>query len=104
MRNYDYGYGFKPISPWGYVGYSLLWAIPVVGWIIWLCTAIGSKQRNVRNFARSVFCGFITLVIAASVVVGTAFILNVCKVIDLKAILAWFGELGKLFTKFPISK
>lgn len=72
-KNYDYGYGrgYKPISSWGYVGYSILFAIPVVGWIIWLYKALFSSNKNVKNYARSIFCGFI-LTLIIGVVVGIA--------------------------------
>jgi hypothetical protein len=46
---------YQPISPLGYVGYQLLFSIPVVGWIILVCMAIGASNINVRNFARSYF-------------------------------------------------
>lgn len=51
---------YKPISMWGYFGYELLFAIPVVGFIILLVFAFGgSGNVNVKNFARSKFCIFI---------------------------------------------
>ena len=40
------------ITPWGYVGYILLWTIPVLGWIIWIFACF-SKRGNKRNYARS---------------------------------------------------
>ena len=75
MQNYDQNYGFKPISSWGYVGYSILWSIPVVGWIVWLCHALGASNRNVKNYARSGFCAFILSVILAAVMVGVSILL-----------------------------
>lgn len=64
-KNYDYGYGrgYKPISSWGYVGYSVLYAIPVLGWIIWLYNALFASNKNVKNHARSLFCGFIVALV-----------------------------------------
>ena len=72
-KNYDYGYGrgYKPISSWGYVGYNILYAIPVLGWIIWLYKALFSSNKNVKNHARSLFCGFI-LALIIGVVLGVA--------------------------------
>ncbi len=81
MKNYDYGYGFKPISAWGYIGYSLLWSIPVVGWIVWLCHALGASNRNVKNYARSYFCAFLLAIIASVVMVALVFILGLDSVI-----------------------
>lgn len=80
MQNYDQNYGFKPISSWGYVGYSILYSIPVLGFIIWLCNALGAKNKNVKNYARSYFCMFllaiivtVVLVIAVAVIMGLGY-------------------------------
>ena len=68
----DYDYGAKPIRAWGYVGFFFLYAIPVVGWIIWLFNALFAKNRNVKNHARSYFCGFLILILVAIVAVIAA--------------------------------
>ena len=48
---------YKPISIWGYLGYQLLFSIPILGWIFLLLFAFGKEENiNVRNFARSYFC------------------------------------------------
>ena len=47
---------YTPISMWGYFGYSILFAIPVIGWIFVIIFAISATNRNLRNFARSQFC------------------------------------------------
>ncbi len=52
----------KPISMWGYFGYEILFALPVIGWIILIVNAIAAKNVNVKNFARSYFC---LLIVAA---------------------------------------
>ena len=46
----------KPISPWGYIGYEILFAIPLVGLIITIVFAITQKNINVKNFARAQLC------------------------------------------------
>lgn len=46
----------KPLSPWAYFGLSILYAIPIVGFIFLLFHAIGSANVNKRNYARSYFC------------------------------------------------
>lgn len=72
---------YKPISMWGYFGYELLFAIPCVGWIILLVFAFGgTKNVNLKNFARSYFClliigiviAIIVWIITAVLVTGTA--------------------------------
>ena len=52
----------KPISLWGYFGYQILFALPVVGWILVIVFAFASPNVNVRNFARSYFCILIVIV------------------------------------------
>ena len=48
---------YQPISMWGYFGYELLFAIPCVGFVLLLVFSFGgTKNVNLRNFARSYFC------------------------------------------------
>lgn len=55
---------YQPISMWGYFAYTLLFWIPMIGWIIALVFAFGATSNiNVRNFARSFFCTFLILVV-----------------------------------------
>ena len=56
------------ISPWGYIGYSVLWSLPMVGWIIWIVNCFSSKE-NLKNYARSIFCAFLI----AMIMIGVAF-------------------------------
>lgn len=55
---------YKPISMWGYFGYQILFAIPIIGFILLLVFALGgTKNINLRNFARSYFCLFIIAIV-----------------------------------------
>ena len=56
---------FKPISAWGYVGYTILFAIPVLGFILLIVFALSSGNINRRNLARSYWCILLVVVIAA---------------------------------------
>jgi len=47
---------YEPISMWGYFGYQILFAIPVIGWIAIAVFALTASNHNLRNFARSQFC------------------------------------------------
>ncbi len=62
---------YKPISMWGYFGYQILFALPIIGLIFVICYAIGAKNVNVKNFARSYFCAFIVFAIVIGIVVAT---------------------------------
>lgn len=55
---------YKPISMWGYFGYQLLFSIPCVGFILLLVFSFGgTKNVNLKNFARSYFCYMIIALI-----------------------------------------
>lgn len=60
---------FEPISSWGYVGYTALFNIPIVGLIFLIVFAVSGKNINRRNFARSYFC--IALIVIAITVILT---------------------------------
>lgn len=58
---------YKPISPWGYVGYNILFSIPLVGFIFLLVYALGGTSNiNLKNYSRSFF---VTLLLSLIVVV-----------------------------------
>ncbi len=44
---------YRPIKPWGYIGYMLLYSIPLVGFIMLIVNAVSEENINRRNFARS---------------------------------------------------
>lgn len=64
MNNTNLPEEYRPISMWGYFGYQILFSIPCVGFIALLIFAFGgTKNVNLKNFARSYFCFTIILVI-----------------------------------------
>lgn len=74
-----YGYSgsnqFQPLSPWAYVGYSVLFSIPLVGFIILVIFTFSHSNINRRSYARSYWCWLliafiITAIITAGVVSG----------------------------------
>lgn len=73
--NYSFDYSEStPISSWGYVGYSVLWSIPMLGWLIWFFSCFSKKNRNVRNYARSYVCTFLLAIIVMVVTVILVFV------------------------------
>ena len=56
---------YQPISAWGYIGYRILFAIPVVGLICTIVFAIGAHNRNLKNLARSQIIVYIIVIILA---------------------------------------
>lgn len=66
IKNYDPSKDYTPISMWGYFGYKILFAIPILGFILILIFSFGGTRNvNLRNFARSTFCLFIILIVVA---------------------------------------
>lgn len=64
MDDKNIPFEYKPISMWGYFGYELLFSIPIIGFILLLVFSFGgTKNINLRNFARSYFCFLIILII-----------------------------------------
>ena len=69
-----YGYEgseqYRPLSPWAYFWYSVLFLIPVIGFIALLVFTFSSTNINRRNFARSYWCALLITVIIALVIAG----------------------------------
>ena len=75
MDNIEYKY--RPISMWGYFGYQLLYSIPIIGFIILIINAIGHENINVRNYARSFFCGFIIVLVLIVIIITSGIGLSI---------------------------
>lgn len=64
IRNYDPSKDYTPIGMWGYFGYQILFAIPILGLIlIFVFSFGGTRNINLRNYARSTFCWLIIVVV-----------------------------------------
>lgn len=50
---------YKPLGAWTYFGYTILFAIPLVGLICMIVFAVSDKNINRRSYARSFFCIYI---------------------------------------------
>lgn len=60
---------YKPISAWGFVGWTLLFNLPLAGWIIVIVMACGvSPKKNVTNFARSFLLMWLLITIISIIV------------------------------------
>ena len=67
MDNYDnVPYELRPISPWEYFFLSILFALPIIGFIALIVCSLSSSNINRRNYARSYFC----IVIIILVIIG----------------------------------
>lgn len=59
---------YRPIGAWGYFGLTILFNIPLIGFICLIVFALSGSNVNRRSFARSYFCGFIVVVVLIVVV------------------------------------
>lgn len=65
MSAYEHGYSkeYRPISAWGYVGLSILYTIPVIGWLFLIIFTFSRRNINRRNFTRSYWCYLLLIII-----------------------------------------
>ncbi len=54
---------YKPMSPWGYVGWSLLYSIPIIGFILLIVMSFNKNNLNRRNYARSFWCALLVVLL-----------------------------------------
>ena len=90
MAKYQYSgpAEFRPLSPWQYFGYSLLFAIPLVGFVCLLVCCFSDSNINRRNYARSFFCGLLI----ALIIVAFFTALSLAGVISFSALRALTGH------------
>ncbi|MCL1830815.1 MAG: hypothetical protein FWG21_05235 [Oscillospiraceae bacterium] len=64
IKGYNSKWNYTPIKPWGYFGLNILFSIPLVGLVFLLVFSLGgTKKINLRNYARSYFCGLLLVLI-----------------------------------------
>ena len=66
----------EPLSPWNYFWLSVLYTLPVLGFIMLIVHSCSSANINRRNFARSHFCGLLIagIIVAAYVIIMLIFV------------------------------
>lgn len=69
---------YRPLGMWEYFAYSILFAIPVVGFVFLVIYSLDGSNINRRNYARSFFCGLIlfiilTVILASAGILGLIF-------------------------------
>lgn len=68
---------YRPLSAWAYFGYNILFATPLVGFIMLIVFAFDSSNINRRNYARSFFCAYLVAIIILIVVLILALVLGI---------------------------
>ena len=71
---------YRPLSPWAYFGYGILFNIPVIGFILLIIFSLDSSNINRRNYARSYWCIYILVIIF--IIVLTVLGTSVTEIID----------------------
>ena len=77
-KDYNIVYSeYKPISAWGYVGFNILYSIPVIGWLVFLCHVLSPNASSHRSYARSFLCMLLVslILVAVLAIAGYAFIM-----------------------------
>ena len=69
--NYNGADVFKALSSWAYFGLSILFSLPVVGFIFLIIFSVSDANINRRNFARSYWCIYVIIAVAAVVAVAS---------------------------------
>ena len=67
INNIQIPENYKPISAWGYVGYTILFCIPLLGLIMLIVFSFSDANINRRNYARSYWC-----VLLLAILIGLA--------------------------------
>ena len=63
----------RHITAWGYIGYGILFAIPVIGLICILVFSFSSTYPCRRNYARSYLIILVICLIAVVIMLATGF-------------------------------
>lgn len=62
---------YRPLSPWAYWGWSILYTIPVIGFIFLIVNSFRDSNINRRNFTRSYWCGLLLALIIVVILAAT---------------------------------
>ena len=63
---------YRPLGAWAYFGYSILFAIPIIGFILLIVFSFSNSNINRRNFARSHWCILAIVAIIVAIILATA--------------------------------
>lgn len=58
---------YRPLSPWAYFGYNILFAIPLIGLIFLIIFAFDNSNINRKNYARSFFIVWLLVIIVVAI-------------------------------------
>ena len=67
MNEGNYTSQYRPLSPWAYFGYNLLFSIPILGFIMLVVFSFSNENINRRNYARSFFVELLLVLIIIAI-------------------------------------
>ena len=67
MNEGNYTSQYRPLSPWAYFGYNLLFSIPILGFIMLIFFSFSNENINRRNYARSFFVELLLVLIIIAI-------------------------------------
>lgn len=82
----------RPLGAWAYFGYGLLFAIPVIGFILLIVFSFAGKNVNRKSFARSYWCWLILYI--ALFLIGTVVLLTGVLRGALGGAAEWLNSIG----------
>ena len=82
----------RPLSPWAYFGYGILFSIPVIGFILLIIFSFAGQNMNRKNFARSYWCKLI--VVLAIVIILLVLVLTGVLKGPIEAAVKWIRDTG----------
>ena len=86
---------YKPIGAWGYFGYKILFAIPVIGFICLLIFAFSGSNVNRRSFARSYFCVYLVVLVITIILGVVAYFLLKDVLVEVKDMIVEYWNMLK---------
>ena len=75
---------YRPLSPWAYFGLTVLFSIPVIGFIFLIVFSISGANINRRNFARSFWCSLVL----ALILIGLMALFGIIAGVDYSTMIA----------------
>lgn len=61
---------YRPLGAWGYLGYALLFSLPVIGWVFIVIFSVSGANLCRRGFARFYILVWIIGIVVSAVVVA----------------------------------
>lgn len=87
---------YRPVSTGQFFWLGILCLLPAIGFIFTILLSIGPRNKNLKNFARAIFAGYIILIIVALIFSLIATLVMGQSFADLLwPFVQFFDELGK---------